>query len=65
MAKKDKGSKAGTRILHHGCKPATLAAKYQDEHYGKGMRVYNIGPGSGKEPKGVLHCTVCGELRLP
>lgn len=42
---------AGTAILACTCKD-----EFQDKHYGKGMRVHNVG-GKGKERIG--YCTVC------
>ncbi len=41
----------GTIIL-----PCTCKDEFQDRHYGKGMRVHNVG-GKGKEKN--AYCTVC------
>lgn len=36
---------------------------YQDERYGKGMRVFNrLGRGREGKAKGVGRCTVCGYM---
>jgi hypothetical protein len=44
---------AGTKIL-----PCTCPSKFQDEIYGKGMRLHNIG-----EDKKKARCTVCGNTK--
>lgn len=38
-------------------KQCNCESKFQDELYGKGMRVYNIREGKGN---GKARCTVCG-----
>jgi hypothetical protein len=49
--------------INCGCKSDKFgneqAAKFQDRHYGKGMRVYTDGGPTGKK----MHCTVCGKER--
>ena len=42
---------SGTTTMKCSCK-----SDYQDEHYGKGVRVYNV---AGKD-KDKRRCTVCG-----
>jgi hypothetical protein len=44
---------AGTKIL-----PCNCQHKFQDETYGKGMRLHNLG-----EDKKKAKCTVCGTVR--
>lgn len=41
-----------TKIIKCNCK-----SDFQDERYGKSMRVYNVGEKSGK-----CTCTVCGNV---
>jgi hypothetical protein len=45
----------GTKVL-----PCSCTNVYQDERYGKGMRVHNEG---GKKDRPSYSCTVCGALR--
>jgi len=42
-------------------KPCSCKSPYQDEKYGKGYRVHNIG--TGKDAKPIYRCTVCGKER--
>jgi len=44
---------ADTGVLIKHCMGKNCVSAYQDEHYGKGMRVFNIGTKKA-------HCTVCG-----
>jgi hypothetical protein len=47
-ARGSKSSRSGAVVASCIC-----ASAYQDEKYGSGRRVFNVGPGGGK-------CTVCG-----
>lgn len=43
------------------CPPAGLAAKFQEETYGKGMRVQNeMKAKDGNKP--TTRCTICGKV---
>lgn len=54
MAKKEKENKTETKTKKSGViiKPCNCTSIFQDEKYGKGMRVFNQGPTKA-------YCTVC------
>lgn len=51
--------KAGSSIIL----PCTCVSAFQDDVYGRGMRVHNIGKRAGSGSQRIARCTVCMDIK--